>query len=167
VREHLTNQLPRQLASLLLTAVGCALGCTSQTAGRPETAPVRGRITYRGESVAGARVVFIHAGASRFASGQTDTDGRFQLTTYSPGDGAIVGKNVVIVVKRSTPGNSAANPIDPSAARNEDLDASFDRAASRAPARSAIPIKYANQKTSDLEREVLPGENNLTINLAD
>src|SRR5450631_3408368 len=105
MRERLTNRFPRHLASLLLTTIGCVLGCSSQNAGRPATAPVRGRIMYRGESVSGARVVFIHAGAPRFASGQTDADGRFQLTTYSPGDGAIVGKNVIIVVKHVTPSN--------------------------------------------------------------
>jgi hypothetical protein len=167
VREHFTNRFPRHLASLLLTTVGCALGCASQNAGRPETAPVRGRITYRGESVGGARVVFIRAGAPRFASGQTDADGRFQLTTYSPGDGAIVGKNVVVVVKRVMSSDISSDPLDPSVAHNEDLDASFDRAASSRPARSAIPMKYTTEKTSDLDREVAPGENNLTIDLVD
>lgn len=167
MRDRLTNRIAPYMASLLITAISWALGCSSQSVGRPETAPVQGRITYRGEAVGGARVVFIHEGAPRFASGQTDADGRFQLTTFALGDGAIVGKNVVTVVKRLAPGNNDTNATDPSAARNEVLDASFDRAAHSPLARSAIPIKYTNQKTSDLEREVVPGENNITINLAD
>jgi hypothetical protein len=122
---------------------------------------------YRGKPVADARVVFIRAGAPRFGSGQSDADGHFQLTTFSPGDGAVIGENVVTVTKREKPAGGPGMPIDPAGGDAAAMDGAFDREATGAPARSVIPSRYSSPKTTGLKRDVVAGENDFEIELVD
>lgn len=70
-----------------------------------ETTPVSGIVSCQGKPVANATVNFTplpEAGRpagqrGRVALGLTDNDGRFTLTTYKDGDGAIVGRHTVTV----------------------------------------------------------------------
>ncbi len=94
---------------LLAASVLLAAGCSSAPGDRPKTAPVRGLVTYRGEPLAGARVTFFNPEANRSAIGETGPDGRFTLTTFEKGDGAVPGRQQVTVRKievidRSKPG---------------------------------------------------------------
>ncbi|MBA4062790.1 MAG: hypothetical protein C0501_03620 [Isosphaera sp.] len=84
-------------------------GCSSAPGDRPKTVPVRGLVTYKGEPLAGARVNFFNPAANRSAIGETGPDGRFTLTTFEKGDGAVPGPQQVTVRKievidRSKPG---------------------------------------------------------------
>ncbi len=77
----------------------------------PDTNPTTGTVTYQGEPVAGATVLFIRGGgtlaAGELAMGETDAQGRFELTTYVSGQqdasGAMVGEYVVTISKHIPP----------------------------------------------------------------
>ncbi len=59
-------------------------------------APIGGTVTYKGKPVPNGTVMFMPA-AGPAATGELDPEGRFKLTTYSPGDGAILGSHAVSV----------------------------------------------------------------------
>jgi hypothetical protein len=82
-----------RLASLVLLAISA--GCGS---GRPEMLPVTGTVTYDGKPVEMASVTFL-AKNGRPATAETDSEGRFQLTTFEPGDGAVLGEHIVTITK--------------------------------------------------------------------
>ena len=95
----------RRLGLSLLSALALVLtgGC-----GNPEeyeVVPVRGVVTCQGKPVANGFVNFTPlqgqerdpSKPGKLALGKTDSQGRFELTTYHNGDGAIVGKHVVTV----------------------------------------------------------------------
>jgi hypothetical protein len=152
----------------LVAAAMCFVGGCSRMSDRPETAPVTGRVTYRGEPVSGATVAFVAEGAPRFGGGVTDETGQFELTTFQPGDGAVVGKHVVTVVKQE--GEETRLPIDDRLSpeeRSRAIDKAMEEAFKRGPPRSLLPKKYADSKTSDLRFEVVQGENEFDIRLVD
>ncbi|HEY7312633.1 MAG TPA: carboxypeptidase-like regulatory domain-containing protein [Gemmataceae bacterium] len=71
------------------------------TAGCAKTADVKGRVTLDGQPVVGATVLFVPepGNAARPASGLTDSDGNFRLTTYRSDDGAVPGAYRIVVRK--------------------------------------------------------------------
>jgi hypothetical protein len=102
------------MAVLLSFVIGCSGG------GQFATAEVRGKVTSQGEPVAGAVVSFTPQAASggsggKGATGTTDAEGRFVLTTYMQGDGAVVGKHHVSVssddANRALPGNPPSDLV--------------------------------------------------------
>jgi hypothetical protein len=107
-------------------------------------------------------------GAPRAASGETDGQGHFELTTFDPGDGAVLGSHVVTVYKAKVDA-PIAGP-DPNLDRDAYL-AAMDKAAQQAiaagEAGSSLPAKYADPKTSDLHAEVREGENQIDVALVD
>jgi hypothetical protein len=156
-------------APLLFLAACCLLpGCNRSD--RPATYPVRGTVTYREKPVAGATVAFLAPGAPRPATATTDEAGNFHLTTYEPNDGAIAGTHVVTVRKYSSEPSpvpqaepSADAEIDPAAVERSMAES----ARWLETARSLVPAKYADRKTSDLRLEVAEGQNEFTIELVD
>ena len=79
-----------------------AAGCGSSSF---DVAPVSGQVTVEGKPLTGKYMVIfspIAAGAKdragRAAAGQIEADGRYSLSTYEPGDGAVVGPHRVAVV---------------------------------------------------------------------
>jgi hypothetical protein len=115
---------------LLLVTLGClalAGGCGPNL---PAVAPVKGTVTWRGLPVVGAAVMFM-PGNGRPATGTTDADGHFHLSTFGQVDGALLGHHKVSITK--------SVPIS---------DAPY------APERSEIPPNYANTATSGLEVDV-------------
>lgn len=103
-----------QVRSCFFLAVTAAIlaGCSSGGS-RPATAPVSGTVTLNGQPLEGATVVFMGEGASQAASGKTDASGKYQLTTFEPNDGAVIGNHQVTITKSdasATAGASAENP---------------------------------------------------------
>jgi len=74
----------------LAWAVGCGGGSTSPTT------RVTGKLTCKGQPVAGANVTFLPA-KGRPATGKTGADGRFTLSTYKSNDGAEMGDHKVSI----------------------------------------------------------------------
>lgn len=78
------------------------VGCGSAEPDKKGTAPVTGKVTYEGQAVTGGTLLFspIAEGSSN-KSGKTGTatiksDGTYVMTTYSEGDGAVIGQNRVL-----------------------------------------------------------------------
>jgi hypothetical protein len=87
------------LASLLIS--GCA------NSDRPKLAKVSGTVTLDKMPVEGAAVMFMPVGGGRPAQGLTDAQGKFTLTTFEDGDGAIIGEHKVTVTKMQVTGAKA------------------------------------------------------------
>jgi hypothetical protein len=129
----------------LLAAAGlCAAvaGCE----GRPRTVPVRGRVTYQNRPLAGGTVTFVPFAPGPASVGTIQPDGRYALTTFLPGDGAVPGRYAVMVV--------AVAPTTyrlPEEAPGPDM--------------LLVPRKYASHRTSGLTRDVGPGDNVIDLPL--
>jgi hypothetical protein len=171
----MSGRLTGIFAKLLLASCVLLAGCSGS--GRPALAPVRGTVTYKGQPVAGAAVVFLCDGAPRLAVGTTDERGEYQLTTYEPNDGAMIGNHVVTVKKK----NAGAEAADTDAGATgealhgealskaiaQSMRQSSQQAKKAEKAPSLIPAKYAYLKTSDLRKDVVDGDNVINIDLTD
>ncbi len=88
--------MPRnfQLIGLLLFFLPWLNGCGSPT---PAVYPVHGRVIFEDGEPARLGNVEFRAPDRTIARGKIAEDGRFQLTTFRPGDGALSGMHQVIV----------------------------------------------------------------------
>jgi hypothetical protein len=123
----------RTLVTLLALALtGCGSGLY----------PVRGTVTSEdGQPITKGIVVFEgeEAGKAVTARGEIRPDGRYELSTYTPGDGVPPGHYRVLL-----------NPLDLSDVSDEQKVLPFD-------------IKYLKFETSGLEYEVKAGSNEFPI----
>ena len=137
--------LPVALAvPLFMLQVGCSSG------DQFSTAPVSGTVTSDGKPIPGGSVTFSptatgtkdHAGKP--ASGTIQEDGTYTLTTYSDGDGAVIGKHTISFTPPAT--EVAAAPAGGHAA-------------------APPPSPYAGMVPKQPEVEVIPGSNSMNIEL--
>lgn len=89
----------RHGAVLLLASCLYLIGCEAVPENQKGTVPVKGVVTFSGSPVAGATVTFLAPKDGRSASAVTDAQGRYALTTFRRGDGALPGDYNVIVMK--------------------------------------------------------------------
>ena len=150
------SRLARSLPILCLLLVGCS-GSNGDD-NRPSRVPVTGSITYKGQPVEGAQVVFSPKSPDgTAAAGTTDESGRFELTTFTDNDGAIPGSYNVTVSKHE------ARPPAP-----EFDDASYDPDAKPLPpAKSLLPVKYKDPGKSALTADVAEGQAEFQFDLQD
>lgn len=142
------------------------LACLSGGCGRggPELATVHGVVTFQGKPLADAAVMFVPKTNGRPATGTTDSQGGFVLTTFRDGDGASVGEHGVIVTK-VPPQSAASAPKNNEAGANGRVDfVAQSRRATFAP-KSLIPAKYGQCETSDLSAKVVSGDNRFVFDL--
>lgn len=86
--------MPLKLFSALLLFIFLALtGCQRG----PRIVPVSGVITLDGRPVEGAAVMYMLIPGGRIATGITDAQGRYTLTTHPSGNGAYEGTHSVTV----------------------------------------------------------------------
>jgi hypothetical protein len=85
-----------------------AVGCDS----RPKCVPVSGKVLIDGETLKYGAVVFVPEGG-RQSSGIIGADGRFQLTCFQPGDGALIGTHRVQVLASESINNSTMKWLAP------------------------------------------------------
>lgn len=136
----------RMFAILLL--VSGFIGCGGSKA--PPTAKVSGTVTFKGEPLANAKVLFISA-SGRPAQGESDAAGKFTLTTDKPGDGAVIGDHVIVVTKLGPPAGMSESEFQ------EKLKTAGPGNAVQA--KSVIPEKYTMSSTSPLKCSVPPAGN--------
>lgn len=142
---YLRRAFARSFCMLIGIGFLPCLGCGS---GRPTCIPVTGTVSYRGQPVEDAGVAFIPT-QGRQASGKTNEQGRFILTTFSSGDGALLGEYVVCIAK--TIPNSQGKADSPYS--NET---------------SVLPSCYAKPAQSSLRASVtVAGPNNFHFDLTD
>lgn len=129
---------------VLLTVASCG------KSGTPPTAKVTGTVTYQGQPLEGVSVAFIPE-SGRPASGKTDTQGNFTLSTFDSGDGAVLGMHKVVV----------GETVDPPKRGTSE-------AKNWKPPKPRVPLKYSDPKTSGLTATVdESGENHFTFDLLD
>ena len=130
--------------------IGCKPG-----ANRPATVPVSGTVTLKGSPIAGATVSFQAVDGSRSSVAITDESGRYELTTFVRGDGAVPGEYKVAVTKvtqavvESVPGAKYEPPSGPIPEPKNQL-----------------PAKYADADKSGLKFTVTNGSNAADFSLA-
>lgn len=140
MRNHPSICSPRWHIVCVAAALALVSGCFGGNA-YPKTAPIKGVLTYQGKPLADANVSFIPSGG-RPASGTTNANGEFELTTFAQGDGAIPGEHHVLVQKFTQPNSDQLY----------------------AEVKPAIPQKYSELKTSPL-RENVPKEGRLDLRI--
>ncbi len=133
--------------------------------GGPKLLPATGTVTYKNTPVEGAVVSFRCQEANKIATGTTDAQGRFELSTYQGGKGAVAGKHKVTVTKTSAPsGAAAAGPLS----MEDAMKAGMKKQGPPAEPRNLLPPKYADAARPLLEYTVSPGAaNDFKIELTD
>lgn len=93
-----------------------AAGCSEP--GEFETAEVQGKVVFNGQGVPNATIIFTPVSqpgaqkAGKSATGTTDEQGNFTLSTYAPNDGAVIGKHSV-AMDQGDPANPRPGKIPP------------------------------------------------------
>lgn len=125
-------------------AAGCGSGSRPMTGPPPH--PVHGQVLVDGEPAEGVLVRFVPAddgGAELpLATGLTDEDGTFELSTYNPKDGAPAGQYQVAL--------SWIKIVDPAATRQN-----------QPPSAEQMPPKYRDPRMSGLTADIDEGSNDL------
>ena len=131
----------------LLVLTGCGGGSNA------EIVPVTGTVKYDGQPVKNADVTFYPTDGGRPASGKTDDEGKFSLTTVNSNDGAAVGEHVITV-------SVSINTSDASQTPTSADDYAVPKAGKGKGSQAALPPKYADKEQSGLKRTVVSGETN-------
>lgn len=94
------RQSTRSVRLLVALALAVAPGCGNDAAdGRPTPVVASGTVFYKQQPSAGAKVMFAPQDHQYAAVGQTDSNGRFELQTFEPQDGAVPGQYKIAVTK--------------------------------------------------------------------
>lgn len=132
------------VCSLLLIA---SVGCGSSSG----TVPLKGKVTLDGAPLVNASISFIPQGTGRQATGTTDSNGEFAMSTIDPKDGCMPGTYKVAIVpatpmEESTEGMSA----------DEAMAAAAAAAAKRKgkPSGPQVPEAYTRVDKTPLTQEV-------------
>lgn len=138
----------------LSTALVCLAlaGCGGATTD-PPVAKATGTVTYKGGPVAGATVSFIKEGAARSGVGVTNAEGKFTISTFENNDGALIGDNVVTIVKKSGQETTLA-PYNPNETPEERMKKMMEyqkKPPEETTKADELPVKYANPQASGLK----------------
>lgn len=146
----------------ICVAVAAAVsGCGgSGSTGRPTTVPVSGTVLFEGRPVDGAQVTLVpQTPEGRAAFARTDAQGRFQLMTFTSGDGAIPGSYRVTISKEVIEGGMSP----------EQAQEHFQKTGQPPPdpkVTNQLPEKYKKPETSGLTATVSEsGPNELKFEL--
>jgi hypothetical protein len=134
------------IRSLLFFAMLAALLIGCSKSGGLKTAPVAGKVTFKGKPLPNGTVMFV-PGEGPAATGEIDKDGNYRLSTYGNGDGAVLGSHKVSITALAEIGTGLPeqrNPTPP----------------------SLLPAKYLSHETSGLTVEVKDGNNDVNFDLA-
>jgi len=135
---------------MLALLILCCLGCGTKRKTDP-TFPVIGTVTFKGAPLADVNVTF-QPEKGRASMGKTDGEGKFTLSTFEPGDGALAGQHRISV--------SLANVTEPMPGTPE------YRAAMKAKKKPPFPNRYRDVTKSGLTARVTAdGENNFDLKL--
>ena len=122
--------------SLVLVVLLGLGGCGGNSASLSvSTAPVKGKVTYKGIPLTRGSISFEPESGGREANGNIQPDGTFALTTYKEGDGAVIGTNRIAISSTSRVG------------------------------KSAVPVKFRNYSSSKIEVEVAADKTDYLIEL--
>lgn len=143
------------MMALGLVAGVAVAGCSRTPASsRPQTVPVKGKITLAGQPLAKATVSFQPDGTGNGATGITDDGGNYVLSTFAAKDGAVPGKYKITVTKfEEATSGSSVDVNDPGYAPPTE-------GATAAKPKSIVPEQYSDPAKSGLTAEVATGAAN-------
>jgi hypothetical protein len=146
-------RVPAPLAAALLAAVGCSPA---------PTAEVTGTVTVGGKPVPEGRIAFYpHNG--RAAVGTIGRDGRYTLTTFADGDGALLGPHKVTIDARRV--TMAAAAPEPKSLEEELAGKGKLLGGPRPVVEWLVPAKYAEPGSTTLTADVKPGRNTIDFEI--
>jgi hypothetical protein len=122
---------------------------------------VKGVVTFDGQPLEGATVIFVPSGeVASTAAGPTDAQGRFELTTRSPGDGVMPGDYRVTITKKEIPMRPEPNKegiVDAKSAREYVKQVQAFQSGGKV--KYITPIDYADQNKTPFKSVKVPGGN--------
>ncbi len=152
------------LPALCLTAA-MTLGCGSGS-DFPPTYPVKGTVFHNGKAVENATVTFEMMEGTGNAIGSTDKQGVFELSTFSPADGAVAGQYKVKITKYDGDAPVAVKTPPPGQLAPPGLSESYApppisaKTGGASGPKNLLPEKYSNSDTSGLRALVKSGGGN-------
>lgn len=159
----MNHGLSRWLGLFLLSTftVAVVVGCGgSKPSNRPKTIPVQGVVKYKGAPVEGASITLISQDPKgKGAVGRTDKSGKYQLTTFEPGDGVLPGSYLVKISKTTTKSQLTEQQEQEYMAKGKTLPPMVEK--------DELPAKYKQEKTSGLTAEVKEGAKPIDFELTD
>lgn len=147
------------LAIGLLLGITWIVGCAQQPAAdRPTTYSVTGTVTFQGNPVEGATVAFSPTQGKQGAFATTDASGKYSLTTFVGGDGALPGEYKVKIsqYEKEAPSGGEGEEYVPPEETGEGEDSG---------PKNLLPEKYADANSSGLTATVTEGENTIDFAL--
>ena len=147
------------LAPLLIGMTGC---------GDPGIGAIQvtGTVTVDGAPMAGATVVFSPDEGGQAASGVTNAEGKYKLTTEKANDGAVPGKYKISITKHENAADDIPKTADPNDAKSMDAIYSKLNTREKQKSKNLIAPMYENPKGSGLTAEVKgSGTNNFDFPL--
>ncbi|HVK15727.1 MAG TPA: carboxypeptidase-like regulatory domain-containing protein [Fimbriiglobus sp.] len=151
--------------------VGTALLTAAACGGSAKPVKVSGRISLDGKPLPGATVVFTPAdGNGNIASGRTNSDGEFRLTTFSTDDGAVPGDYKITVKIDEVPNMpGGGNPMQMNEAQKREFfmrNSPKQREAEekKKKADSVVPAAYRDITKTPLKQRV-PADGKVEIDL--
>ena len=136
-------------------------GCSSKG---PATVPTTGTVLYNGKAVEGASVTFMIKDSANGATGVTDAQGKFTLSTMGKG-GAVAGLHMVGITKIEA--TTATSEADEQKMRSDPTSLTKMMQNTKPP-KSELPAKYASPQTSGLTATVDASKtNDFTFELKD
>jgi hypothetical protein len=148
---------------LVLFASAAVLSGCGGDPSKPKLGRVSGTVTYNGKPVTRGAVSFVPIGGpgaqtGQSAAGEIGPGGSYTLTTFDPGDGAVLGQHAVLVQAREE------NP----ALEGKGMPIPDAKGQIKIPqAKSLVPEKYATTEKSPLKFTVKEGSNVINIELKD
>jgi hypothetical protein len=137
------SHLVRYVTGLLAVfGVLVALGCASQA----KKAIISGKVTYKGEAVGWGDVRFFSSDGALWSSARLNSDGTFTATDVPPGEVQVAVKVLPLIARPKKEDNSGDDIVPVSKT-------------------VSIPSKYQDPKTSGLRYTIVPGTNQLDIDL--
>jgi hypothetical protein len=142
----------RPLISRLSAAAAiCLLAGCGSTDGRSHVAPVKGKVTFKGEPLRTGSIIFVPDAGGKTAVADISREGEYVLGSYDATDGAIPGKHRIMIIALTAPGGTGLPE-----------DTQRLKGGAQSPV-NILPEKFSDDKKSMLVAEVKDGDNTIDI----
>ncbi|MCA9133866.1 MAG: hypothetical protein KDA45_11955 [Planctomycetales bacterium] len=125
------------------------------------TVPVEGILRLDGQPLKDVSVMFVPDGSGRDATGSTDDEGRFVLSTFDPRDGAMPGTYKVVIMPAMP---VLETPEGATAEEAMQAEAAAARRPGAKPTGPRVPMAYTRLDQTKLT-QVVPPEGDIVIDL--
>lgn len=151
MRSVIRTQMKMIVGCFAVLCIAAISGCGGPADDRPVRNVVSGVVTYQGNPVEDAILVFRPVGSDgQNANGRTDASGEFQMGTFEGTDGVVPGEYSVMISKLEVTETPKALPED---------DPNYDpNPKVEAPPKNLLPEKYSKAETSGLTVSVPEGQ---------